>query len=419
MTAPRRRVVVTGMGVVSPVGTGVPAFWSALLRGESGAAGITAFDPAELTTRFACEVRDFDPLAWMDRKMAQRLDRFVQFAVVAADEAVRDAALDPPSFDRTQQDRAGVIFGSGIGGIRTFQEQAGICFREGPRRLSPFFIPMMIVDMGAGVLAMRYGFRGPNHCVVSACATGNHNIADAAQAIRDGIADVMLTGSSEAAICQLGVGGFGAMRALSTRNDDPAAASRPFDAARDGFVMGEGAGALVLESLEHAQARGARVHAELLGVGTSADAYHMSAPEPEGRGVRLAIARALAESGLTPADVDTINMHATSTPLGDAAECAAIRAVLGERVREVTVTSTKSMTGHMLAAAGSAEAIAAILSIRDGVVPPTINLDELDPACDLSIAANAPVRRRIRVALNDAFGFGGHNTCAVFRAYEP
>jgi 3-oxoacyl-[acyl-carrier-protein] synthase II len=310
----------------------------------------------------------------------------------------------------------GVIFGSGIGGIQTFEEQSMAFHEGGPRRLSPFFIPMMIPDMAAGVIAMQYGFRGPNHSVVSACATGNHNLADGLLAIRSEDADVVVTGGSEAAICALGIGGFSAMKALSTRNESPETASRPFDAGRDGFVMGEGAGALVLEALEHAEQRGARIYAELVSVGTSADAYHMTAPPPDGRGARLAMERALTRGGLVPDDVDTINMHGTSTPLGDIAESHAIRAVLGEHADRVTPTSTKSMTGHLLGAAGTVEAILSVLSIVHGVVPPTINFGTADPQCDLPYALNAPVRRPVRVALNNAFGFGGHNTCAAFRA---
>jgi 3-oxoacyl-[acyl-carrier-protein] synthase II len=316
-------------------------------------------------------------------------------------------------------DRIGVIFGSGIGGIQTFQRQAFVFREHGPRRISPFFVPMMIPDMAAGAISILYGLRGPNHCVVTACATGNHNLADALYSIRRGESDVVICGGSEAPICELGVGGFAASRALSTRNDSPETASRPFDASRDGFVIGEGAGALVVESLRHARDRGARVYAEVVEVGVSADAYHMTAPHPQGLGARLAMERALATAGIPRDDVDTINMHGTSTPLGDAAESAAIRDVFGAHAERMTATSTKSMTGHMLGAAGAVEAMAAVLSIVHGVVPPTTNFTQPDPGCDLSYAFNSPVRRPVRVALSNAFGFGGHNTCAVFRALEP
>ncbi len=414
----RTRVVVTGMGAVTPIGMGVSAFWDALLAGVSGAAPITGFDASGFTTRFACEVKGFDPLDHMDRKQANRLDPFAQYALVAAAEAVRDAGIDPASLSESEKDRVGVVFGSGIGGIQTFQEQARMYLTGGPKRISPFFVPMMIPDIAAGMISIEYGFRGPNHCVVSACATGNHNLADAAALIRAGEADVIVCGGSEAATCEMGLGGFAAMKALSTRNDAPEQASRPFDSGRDGFVLGDGAGALVVESAAHAARRGARVYAEVLAVGASADAHHITAPHPEGVGARLAMERALAAAALTPADVDAINMHATSTPLGDAAESSAVRRVLGDCAARATVTSTKSMTGHMLGAAGAVEGIASVLSIVHGVVPPTINQDDPDPAIGLAVARNAPVRRPVRVALSNAFGFGGHNTCAVFGKYE-
>jgi len=412
------RVVVTGLGAVTPLGLSVPVFWEALLAGKSGAATITGFDASAFTTHFACEVKGFDPLKYLDRKQAQRLDRFAQFAVAASEEALRDAGVAPESLSALSRERAGVIFGSGIGGLQTFQEQTQAYLKGGPRRLSPFFIPMMIPDMASGVIAIRHGFRGPNHCVVSACATGNHNIGDATSVIRSGDADLVLCGGAEAAICELGLGGFASMHALSTRNDDPEHASRPFDKARDGFVMGDGAGALVLESLEHARKRGARIYAEVAGVGSSADAHHVTAPHPEGLGARLAMERVLTASKLQPEDVDAINMHATSTELGDTAESKAVQAVFGPRARSVTATSTKSMTGHMLGAAGAVEAIASVLSIVHGVVPPTINVTDLDPSCNLCYALGKPVHREVRVALSNAFGFGGHNTCAAFVAFE-
>lgn len=413
-----RRVVVTGIGALTPVGLTAPAFWEALVAGRSGAGPITQFDASAWDTTFACELRGFDPTDHMDRKLAKRLDPYAQYAVAAADEAIRDAELRPEGMPEAERDRVGVIFGTGNGGLQTFQEQAWTFQRGGPGRVSPFLVPMMITDMASGVIAMQHGFRGPNHCVVSACATGNHNIADALHAIRRGETEVVVTGGSEAAICEMGVAGFSAMRALSTRNASPETASRPFDATRDGFVMGEGAGALVLESLERAQRRGVRIYAEVLAVGSSADAYHMTAPHPDGLGARLAMERALREAGVDPGEVDTINMHGTSTPLGDAAESRAIREVFGEHADRLVPTSTKSMTGHMLGAAGAAEAVASILSIVHAVVPPTINFTTPDPECDLPYALNEPVWRPVRVALSNAFGFGGHNTTAVFRKWE-
>jgi 3-oxoacyl-[acyl-carrier-protein] synthase II len=413
-----RRVVVTGLGAVTPIGLDVPTFWTALLAGRSGAGPITAFDPCGFPVTFACELKGFDPAEHMDRKLANRLDPSLQYALAAAQEAIRDAALDPGAMSVAERERVGVVFGSGLGGIVTVGRQAHALTTGGPARVSPFFIPLMLPDMAAGVIAMPFGFRGPNHAVVSACATGNHSLADALVAIERGDADVMIAGGTEAAICPLAVAGFAAARALSTRNESPATASRPFDASRDGFVMAEGAGALVLEALEHAERRGARIHAELLSVGTSGDAHHMSAPHPEGRGAVLAMQRALRAAGLRPEEVDTINMHGTSTPIGDAVESRAVRQVFGEHADRLTPTSTKGATGHMLAAAGAVEAIASVLAIVHGVVPPTINYATPDPMCDLPYAANTPVRRAVRVALNNAFGFGGHNACAVFAAWE-
>jgi len=412
----RRRVVVTGMGALTPIGNTVAEFWAAAMRGESGAGPITRFDASAFDTRFACELKGFDPLTYLDRKLAKRLDPFCQYAVVAADEALRDAGIDSAAMTDIEKSRVGVIFGSGIGGIQTLQAQSIVFQQHGPHRLSPFFVPMMISDMASGIISIRHGFTGPNHCVVSACATGNHNIADAVAAIRADDADVVLCGGSEAVICELGVGGFGALKAMSTRNDCPQMASRPFDRTRDGFVMGEGAAALIVEGLEHAEARGARIYAEVLSVGASADAYHMTAPHPDGKGARLAMEAAMRDGGIALADVDSINMHATSTMLGDAAESRAIRLLFGEHADRLTVTSTKSMTGHMLGAAGAAEAILSILSLVHQVVPPTINVRDRDPACDLPCAIGVPVEREIRLVLSNAFGFGGHNTTAAFRA---
>ncbi|HEX6039915.1 beta-ketoacyl-ACP synthase II [Longimicrobium sp.] len=412
------RVVVTGLGAVSPVGIGVQAAWRGLVEGVSGAAPIASFDASGFSTTFACEVKGFSALDHMDRKLAGRTDLFTHYAVAAAGEAIRDADLRPEAMTPGERERVGVIFGSGQGGLKTFQEQTRAYLEGGPRRLSPFFVPMMIVDMAPGVISMIHGFRGPNHSVVSACATGNHNLADAMVAIQRGEADVVIAGGSEASVCELGLGGFAAMRALSTRNDAPETASRPFDAGRDGFVMGEGAGALVLESRSHAERRGARIHAELLAVGAAADAYHMTAPHPEGAGAILAMERALAQAGIPREAVDTINMHGTSTPLGDSSESAAIRRVFGAHADRITPTSTKSMTGHMLGAAGAMEAVASVLSLVHQVVPPTINFQDADPACDLPYALNRAVERPVEVALSNAFGFGGHNTTAVFRAWR-
>jgi 3-oxoacyl-[acyl-carrier-protein] synthase II len=413
-----RRVVVTGIGAVTPLGNSVRDTWRAMLAGRSGAAAIASFDASTYKTNFACELKAFDPRGVVDRKLANRLDPMCLYALAATDEALRDARLDPDSLPEATRSNIGVVFGSGIGGLQTFQQQSEVFWRNGPSKISPFFIPMMIPDMAPGIISIHYGFRGPNHCVVSACATGNHSIADALALIRDGHADIVVSGGSEAAVCEIGVAGFTAMNALSNRNDDPASASRPFEAEREGFVLGEGAGALILESLDSALARGASIYAEVLSVGASADAYHITAPHPDGLGARLALERALEHAGISPDDVDTINMHGTSTPLGDVAESRAVRAVFGEHADRLVATSTKSMTGHLLGAAGAVEAIASILSITDSVVPPTINHSVNDPECDLNYAFNTPMRRPVRVALSNAFGFGGHNTCAVFARYE-
>ena len=424
--ATARRVVITGIGAVTPLGLTATSTWRAMLAGVSGAAGITRFDTAGFDTTFACEVKGFDPLTCMDRKLARRLDPVCQYALAAADEALRDAGLAMESIPDSLRNEIGVVFGTGIGGIQTFQDQAEAWVRGGPRKISPFFIPMMIPDMTPGIISIQYGFRGPNHCVVSACATGNHNLADAIALVRAGQANVVVTGGSEAAVCEMGVGGFAAMNALSTRNDSPATASRPFDSTRDGFVLGEGAGALIVEALDHALDRGATIYAEVLAVGASSDAHHITAPHPQGLGARLAMERALAEAALPPDAVDTINMHGTSTPLGDVSESVAIGKVFGTHAdpvgRALTATSTKSMTGHMLGAAGAVEAIASVLTLVDQVVPPTINHAHADPECTLHYAFNTaerrPASRPLRVALSNAFGFGGHNTCAVFAAYD-
>ena len=410
-----RRVVVTGLGALTPIGNTVPAYWDAMMAGRSGAAPITHFDASDYPTTFACEVKDFDPTDFLDRKEAGRLDPFAQFAIVAADEALADAGLDPSTFTEEQKNRTGVIVGSGIGGMKLFQDQVVEFAHHGRRRLSPFFVPMMIIDMAPGLISIRHGLHGPNYATISACATSNNAIGDAWMVIKAGLADTIIAGGTDASITEIGVGGFGNMKALSTRNDDPEGASRPFDAGRDGFVMGEGAGALVLEAYEHAKARGARIYAEVTGLGMSADAHHISAPHPEGLGATLAMKQALDTAGVAPEAVDYLNMHGTSTPLGDVAETKAIKAVFGEHAYEMNLSSTKSMTGHLLGAAGAVEAIAAILAIQNGRVPPTINFETADPDCDLNYTFNAPQDRTVDVAVSNAFGFGGHNTCVVFQ----
>ena len=410
-----RRVVVTGLGALTPIGHTVPEFWSAMMAGQSGAAPITHFDASAYPTTFACEVKDFDAGDYLDRKEARRLDPFAQYAIVAADEALADAGLDPAAMSEDDRVRTGVIVGSGIGGMKLFQDQVVEYAAHGPRRLSPFFVPMMIIDMAPGLISMRHGLHGPNYATVSACATSNNAIGDAWMVIKAGLADVMIAGGTDASITEVGLGGFGNMKALSTQNDAPTTASRPFDAQRDGFVMGEGAGALILEDYEHAKARGARIYAEVAGLGMSADAHHISAPHPEGLGARLAMRQALQSAGLKPEDVDYLNMHGTSTPLGDVAETKAIKAVFGDHAYDMNLSSTKSMTGHLLGAAGAVEAVASILAITEGKVPPTINFETPDPACDLNYTFNEPQERDVTVALSNAFGFGGHNTCVVFK----
>ncbi len=404
------------MGALTPLGNSADSFWEAMMRSESGATPITLFDAERFETQFACEVKGFDANGLLGRKMARRLDRFSQLGLVVAEQAVRDAGLDGDLPQETK-DRIGVVFGSGIGGLQTFQEQTAIHIQEGPRRISPFFIPMMIPDIASGHISMQYGFRGPNYCIVSACATGNNNIGDAFLLIQRGSADAILCGGAEASVTELGVGGFNALKALSTRNDEPAKASRPFDADRDGFVLGEGAGALMLEDLEHAKDRGATIYAEIIGVGMSADAHHITAPDPDGAGAALAMRSLLADADIGPSDVDYLNMHGTSTPLGDVAETKAIKQVFGKHAYEMNLSSTKSMTGHLLGAAGAIEAVAAILATRHDRVPPTINFETPDPQCDLNYTFNEPQNRTVNIALSNAFGFGGHNTSLAFKKY--
>ena len=418
MAATSRRVVVTGMGALTPLGLSVDEYWEGLVEGRSGAATIESFDPEGLRVTFACELDGFDPEDYLEAKQARRVDPFSQYALVSADQAVHDAGLDPESMPQDEKDRIGVVYGTGIGGIKTFRDQAEEFIEGGEKRTSPFFIPTLIPDIAAGQIAMAHDFRGPNHAMVSACATGNHNIGDAYRMIQEGDMDAALCGGTDACVTRLGIAGFASMRALSTRNDDPTHASRPFDAHRDGFVMGEGAGALFIEDLERAKARGAEIYAEILGIGMSADAHHLTAPDPEGGGVCLALNRGLDNAGLEPTDIDYINAHGTSTPLGDEAETKALKKVFGDHAYELNVSSTKSMTGHLLGAAGATEAIATIQALRHDVVPPTINFEEADPACDLEYTFNEAQERPVTVALSNAFGFGGHNTSLALRAYE-
>lgn len=413
-----KRVVVTGLGAITPLGKTVPEYWDGLVQGVSGADFIQQFDVAKFKTRFACEVKNYDPAAYFDRKEARKLDRFAQFALIASDEAVKDAGI---SKENVNPDRVGVIFASGIGGITTFQDDVMEFARgDGTPRFNPFFIPKMILDIGAGQISMRYGFRGPNFAVVSACASSTNAIIDAYDNIRLGKADIILTGGSEAVICEAGVGGFNAMKALSERNDDPKTASRPFDKDRDGFVMGEGAGVLVLEELGHAIARGAKIYCEIAGGGATADAYHITAPHPEGLGAKNVMNVALRDAGLQPGDIDYINVHGTSTPLGDIAETKAILSVFGEKAYELNISSTKSMTGHCLGAAGVIEALACILAVTRDVVPPTINHftddPELDPKLDFTF--NKAQQHKVRAALSNTFGFGGHNASVIVKKFE-
>jgi 3-oxoacyl-[acyl-carrier-protein] synthase II len=412
-----RRVVVTGLGALTPIGLDAETYWDGMMNSRSGAAPITHFDTESYDTKFACELKGFDVLDHLDRKVARRMDPFCQFAVVAAGQAIKDAGIDVATLPQEKKDRIGVIYGSGIGGMLTFQQQTAEWVRGGVRRLSPLFVPMMIVDIAAGQISMQYGLRGPNFAVVSACATSNNTIADAFLLIRHGYTDAVVCGGSEASITEIGVGGFMQMKALSTRNDSPETASRPFDATRDGFVMGEGGGALYLEALESAMDRGARIYAEVIGFGMSADAYHLTAPDPEGSGAGLAMRMALETAGLSTSDVDYLNMHGTSTPLGDVAETKAIKKVFGDHAYKMNLSSTKSMTGHLLGAAGAVEAIAALLSTYHDRIPPTINFEHADENCDLNYTFNEPQERTVDVAMSNAFGFGGHNTSVIFRKY--
>lgn len=410
-----RRVVVTGLGAITPLGNSISEFWKNLIEGKSGAGPISKFDTSKFKTRFACEVKGFDPLNHLEKSEVRKMDPFVQYALVASEEAIRDSALHLDQIDKT---RAGVIWGSGNGGFYTFQQEMVEYGRgDGTPRINPFFIPKVLVDIASGWISMRYGFMGVNFTTVSACATSTTAIIDAMNYIRWNKADIIVAGGSEAAVNEAGIGGFSAMKALSTRNDDPQRASRPFDVDRDGFVMGEGAGAIILEEYEHAVKRGAKIYAEVSGGGMSADAYHLTATHPEGKGAMLGMQWALADAGLQPADVDYLNPHATSTPLGDVSEMKAVVKVFGEDPDHLHISATKSATGHLLGAAGAVEAITCIKAIEEGIIPPTINTVQVDPGMPqgLNIVLNKKIQKDIRVAMSNTFGFGGHNATAVFK----
>ncbi len=414
-----RRVVVTGLGALTPIGNNVPDFWNALLNGVSGAAPITRFDASQFKTRFACEIKNYDYTQFFDRKEVRKYDLFTQYAMVAAAQGIADAALDPQEVD---VDRVGVIWGSGIGGIETFlKEVSEYAKSDGPPRFNPFFIPKMIADIAAGHISIKYGFRGPNFTTTSACASAANAIVDSYNLIRLNKADVFITGGSEAAVNEAGMGGFSAMHAISVRNDDPTTASRPFDKDRDGFVLGEGGGCIILESLEHAQKRGAKIYAEMVGGGMSADAYHMTSPHPDGLGAKNVMKYTLEDGGYRPDEVDHINTHGTSTPLGDIAEPKAIASLFGDHAYKISINSTKSMTGHLLGAAGAAEAIATILAVQHDIVPPTINHFTDDPDIDnkLDFTYHKAKERRVDLALSNTFGFGGHNACVAFKKFIP
>ncbi len=413
-----KRVVVTGLGAISSLGKSVAEYWQGLSDGANGCDFIKQFDAAKFKTRFACEVKDFDATTYLDRKEARKIDRFTQFALIAADEAVKDAGINKENVD---VDRVGVIFASGIGGLITFQEEVvNFASGDGTPRFNPFFIPKMILDIAAGQISMRHGFRGPNYAVVSACASSTNAIIDAFDTIRLDKADLIVTGGSEAVVSAAGVGGFNAMKALSERNDDPKSASRPFDKDRDGFVMGEGAGAIILESLEHALARGAKIYCEIAGGGATADAHHITAPHPEGLGAQNVMKVALKDAGMQPEDIAYINVHGTSTPLGDIAETKAILNVFGKHAYDLNISSTKSMTGHCLGAAGVLEALACILAVTKDIIPPTINHFNDDPELDpkLNFTFNKAQHRTVNAALSNTFGFGGHNASVIVKKYK-
>ncbi|MDR2139989.1 MAG: beta-ketoacyl-ACP synthase II [Tannerella sp.] len=414
-----KRVVVTGLGAITPLGNTIPETWDGLVRGVSGAGPITQFDATKFKTRFACEVKGFDPLQYMDRKEARKCDRYTHFALVAADEAIADAAMD---LEKENKDRIGVIFATGIGGIRSFEDEVRTYNEALGPKFNPFFIPKIIADIAAGHISMKYGFRGPNFATVSACASSTNAISDAFNYIRLGKANVILAGGAEATIAIVSVGGFNAMNALSTRNNSPETASRPFSATRDGFVMGEGGACLVLEELEHALARGAKIYAEIMGAGLSADAYHLTASHPEGLGAKLVMLNALEDAGMKPDEIDYINVHGTSTPVGDISEARAILSVFGEHAYHLNISATKSMTGHLLGAAGAVEAAASILAVKHDIVPPTINHadgdDDKEIDYKLNFTFNTAQKRKVRAALSNTFGFGGHNASVIVRKFE-
>ncbi|HNT93319.1 MAG: beta-ketoacyl-ACP synthase II [Bacteroidales bacterium] len=413
-----RRVVVTGMGALTPIGNNLQEYWKGLVEGASGAAFITHFDTSKFKTRFACEIKNYNPADYFDRKESRKMDRYTQYAHIAADEAVKDAGLDP---EATDKDRSGIIWASGIGGIETFLEEVkGFVMGDGTPRFSPFFIPKMISDIAAGMLSIKYGFRGPNFATVSACSSSTNAIIDAYYYILLGKADLFIAGGSEASVNPPGIGGFNSMQAMSTNNEEYATASRPFDVTRDGFVIGEGAGALILEELGHARARGARIYAEVIGSGLTADAYHITAPHPDGMGAVNVMKQAIEEAGVQPSDVDYINVHGTATPLGDIAEAKAILQLFGEHAYKLNISATKSMTGHLLGAAGAIEAIATIMAVVHDIVPPTINFRYPDPAIDpnLNLTLNKAQHRPVKVALSNNFGFGGHNASILLRKFE-
>ncbi|MEG9327581.1 3-oxoacyl-[acyl-carrier-protein] synthase II [Salinimicrobium catena] len=413
-----KRVVVTGLGALTPIGNNIEEYWDGLKNGRSGSAPITYFDTEKFKTKFACEIKNFKAEDYFDRKEARKLDKFAQYALVASDEAIKDAGIDLETINKL---RVGVIWGAGIGGLETFQDEVLTYGKgDGTPRFNPFFIPKMIADIAPGHISIRHGFMGPNYTTVSACASAANALIDALNYIRLGHSDIIVSGGSEAAVAPAGMGGFNAMHALSTRNESPETASRPFDATRDGFVLGEGAGALILEEYEHAKARGAKIYAEVVGGGLSSDAYHMTAPHPEGIGVVAVMENCLKNAGLKPEDVDAINTHGTSTPLGDVAELKAIKKVFGEHAKNININSTKSMTGHLLGAAGAVEAIASILAMKHGIVPPTINHETPDENIDpeLNLTLNKAQPRDVKVAMSNTFGFGGHNACVLFKKLD-
>lgn len=410
-----RRVVVTGIGTVNPLGNSAGEYWNALLKGRSGIAAITRFDASQHATRFGGEVKNFSPEGVIDARETRRMDLFTQFALVGTEEAISDAGIDPEKIDLY---RAGVVIGTGIGGILSFESEHSKLIAGGPRRVSPYFVPLMIADIAAGHISIKHGFKGPNYTTISACASASHAIGDAVRLIKYGDADVMITGGSEAAVSPMGVAGFASLRALSTRNDEPQRASRPFDLERDGFVIGEGAGILVVEELEHARKRGATIYAEVAGIGFTGDAHHVTAPAPGGEGAVRAMRRAMEDAGVDPQNIGYINAHGTSTPFNDKSETAAIKTTFGDHAYQLNVSSTKSMTGHLLGAAGAIEAIALVLAVKHQVVPPTINYENPDPECDLNYTPNQPQEREVLAGISNTFGFGGHNASIVVKRFD-